>query len=432
MASRPKDHDRFESALKRELAKTQPPKLPDCPEPEILAAYYDAALPSAERTTVNSHLVECPRCQSMIAAIARADDVQSVQAPFSHRFRFWRVVPIAAALAGAIALIVVLKFRGEGNHPEQIALAPRQIAATAQAPPVEGAPSNSNPVAPRANETPANNAAVFSAAVPAPPAKMEERVTPATRESKQPTLEPQSRTHISGRASRVQPSPQEQEPETGQLVAKSSGPAAPIESPARPAPAIEAPTYLAPSVGTSRAPGAAAPVEHAEAPTTHRSEAGVFSGPMTGAVEQQSARRTFSGNTAVQSETGSQLNSVGAPGGSTYVEALSPSRTTAWAVGANGRILRWLAGGNWQSQPSGVAADLLAASAPNDSTCWVVGKSGTVLRTTDGGTHWISLVSPTKADVVAVTSDGQDSASILDAQGHRFVTHDGGLAWSAN
>ena len=400
MAQRPKDHDSFESALKREMAKTPAPKLPDCPEPEILAAYYDASMTSSDRARVNSHLFECPRCQSILAAIARADDVQAVETPVAQWWRSRRILPIAAAFAGALALVIVLRLRSEPNRPQQIALASRaEIAPSKPAPPAPEVASSA--AAPQVAESPMSVMNTGPAA--APEAKTEPRKQMEI--AAQPPLTHHHAHHKT-------------EAQVPEAVPQPIAPAAPIQAPT---PSMEMQTFSTmsePAKAMSKEPAAV------EAPTV-LSSAGALLHRMGGAgtVEQQSARQ--SPNTAVFG------GNVAAPAGSGNIEALSPSRTTAWAVGAQGRILRWVAGGDWQSQPSGVLMDLLAASAPNDSACWVGGKSGTVLRTIDGGEHWASLVVPTRADIVSVIADGPDSATILDEQGHRFVTHDGGVTWSA-
>lgn len=60
----------------------------------------------------------------------------------------------------------------------------------------------------------------------------------------------------------------------------------------------------------------------------------------------------------------------------------------AWRVWPHGKIEYSYDGTHtWDSQKSGVTADLTAGSAPSGKICWVVGKAGTILLTTDRGKH---------------------------------------------
>ena len=125
MASEKKSSDAFEAAIKRELQNTARAEAHDCPAPDVLAAYYDRSLSRSERAGVDAHLMSCARCQSMMAAIARADDSES-SLPARETLRgFFQVARIAApiALIGAtLALLVGMRTR-KHPAPEVVALA---------------------------------------------------------------------------------------------------------------------------------------------------------------------------------------------------------------------------------------------------------------------------------------------------------------------
>jgi photosystem II stability/assembly factor-like uncharacterized protein len=106
----------------------------------------------------------------------------------------------------------------------------------------------------------------------------------------------------------------------------------------------------------------------------------------------------------------------------------SADHRVEWAVGEKGAISRFLPGGEWTSQTSGVDSDLSAGSAPTGDVCWVVGRSGIVLRTVDGE-HWGKIDSPTAEDLTALTADSASSAIVTARGGQQFATTDGGLTW---
>ena len=122
MADEKKSAAAFEMALKREFQDAPTAKLADCPAPEVLAAYYDRTLSRSERGGVDSHLMACARCQSMMAAIARADDSQNWPAPERSR-SIWitRLLAPVAMLGVVIALAIGMRTR-EHPAPEVVAL----------------------------------------------------------------------------------------------------------------------------------------------------------------------------------------------------------------------------------------------------------------------------------------------------------------------
>jgi hypothetical protein len=71
----------------------------DCPDPTALAAWYDA--PRKQSHPLDGHLSDCARCQAIVAAIARVEDV----AVPTVRKRRWPALMLPA-LAG-IGLVIV-------------------------------------------------------------------------------------------------------------------------------------------------------------------------------------------------------------------------------------------------------------------------------------------------------------------------------------
>lgn len=134
MASEKKSADAFEAALRREIHRASPSNAADCPAPEILAAYYDRSLSRSERAGVDSHLMLCARCQSMMASIARADDADRLSMqPESARGLFWitRLLAPVAMVGVVIAIAIGVRTR-ERPAPEAIALGSPAVSANAQ------------------------------------------------------------------------------------------------------------------------------------------------------------------------------------------------------------------------------------------------------------------------------------------------------------
>jgi photosystem II stability/assembly factor-like uncharacterized protein len=119
---------------------------------------------------------------------------------------------------------------------------------------------------------------------------------------------------------------------------------------------------------------------------------------------------------------------------------------TGWVVGTRhfyafqaNRIYRTDNGGqSWTRQvPAGGFASAPTASLNdvffvNERTGWVVGAAGTILKTTNGGTTWTQLASPTRSSLYAVfflnetqgwASGGSDEAAVI------LYTADGGTTW---
>jgi hypothetical protein len=93
--------DVVDATIDRVLAAAPETDSNDCPDATALAAWYET--PRGQSSHLDAHLADCARCQSIIAAIARAEDA-AAPAPAVQRWR--RPVVVLPALA-AIALIIL-------------------------------------------------------------------------------------------------------------------------------------------------------------------------------------------------------------------------------------------------------------------------------------------------------------------------------------
>ena len=108
-------HTRRDTAFDRTLARgleRQPAPSDRCPDPEIIAAFWDRSLPAAERRTCEDHVARCGRCQAQLAALVRSsrveDDGRVMKPSGLHWLIDWRwLAPLATAAAVLLAVWVV-------------------------------------------------------------------------------------------------------------------------------------------------------------------------------------------------------------------------------------------------------------------------------------------------------------------------------------
>lgn len=111
-------------------------------------------------------------------------------------------------------------------------------------------------------------------------------------------------------------------------------------------------------------------------------------------------------------------------------QVASPDPSVRWRIGAAGSVeVSSNGGASWETQASGVTADLTAGSAPAPSVCWVVGRGGTVLRTGDSGRTWIRVAFPQAVDLVGVQATDGVTATVTASDGRVFRTADAGRTW---
>ena len=112
------------------------------------------------------------------------------------------------------------------------------------------------------------------------------------------------------------------------------------------------------------------------------------------------------------------------------MEVQAEPATSRWRVGRRGLIQQSDSKGRWERRKSGVKTGLndIAFSSPNVG--WAVGQAGTILRTTDGGTTWRKVPSPTAEDLERVRAKSDHTATIVTRGGQTFTTIDEGETWS--
>jgi len=440
----------FEKLLVRALREGLEHGGPECPGPDILAAFLDRSLSHAEAARWERHFARCARCQQTLAAVdaaavlrpseetqvaaAKAADLKVAAAAAAPplaakaaipsllrgpeeearpRRHYWRWLAPAVGVAAVVVFWIAV--RPTLRHSQApIAEAPQEVV------------QNTQPPAPEAEAQPYQG--TEKKTEPSPPAPAAERgaakAGPEVAAAKPvaPAIQPPTVLDRAGR-------------ETKGLPPAGAPAAAPAAEPRDAASARKENAEQQLPTLQKQAQGPGTQTQRSETlgklitETPKKTEAGKAgqkrAGGLAGAPPPAAATQSQTGGVAV-GETAMKLRSKGTPPPAIVV---SPNLSVWWRVGLAGSIERsGDAGRTWQAQTSNVKEDLLAGSAPSETICWVVGRAGTILRTTDGE-QWENISSPAAVDWIAVRAQDDLRATVVSADQQRYATSDGGKTW---
>jgi Photosynthesis system II assembly factor YCF48/Putative zinc-finger len=424
MAGADKRSAAIDAILARTIASGDAAPRPDCPDPNLLAAWFDRTLAGDPASRMETHLGDCPRCQGIVAVMARAESAAMDAAPRPA----WRVLlqmrflaPVVVGMFAIVTLATVFhdRFRIRPRNLQLAArAAPHPVAHQAMTPPLS-APSaqpeqlaKNEAISPLHHMEQAQRTAGAGAKGETPVA----RTAPRAAIPAMPVSPPSASHSPAAREAPVTPAIAAAPPgrESRLELSESSPPAPHLELKAAP-----------PKVTSPAAARAAQAVAGAAAP----------SGPVGAPRFRPPTAMAYSSRYAAQAGgAGAAAAPHGSGGGFVTVE--SPDRSTKWTIGPGGSIgsvsLVQDSFVSYERQTSGVKVDLLGGSAVSDKICWIVGRAGTILRTTDGGKRWTKVESPTTADIAAVNASSADAASIRAADGAAYSTADAGKTWKAD
>ena len=424
----------FEKALRGRLQAT-------CPDAETLAAYHERALASDEMISWKKHIASCTACQEVLAQLEHSDELvldneqelvaaaassrrfvsgvtPSAASPMPavaarrvpQRLQSWRwAAPAGAIAAGLLVWVFVREITVPKVVPQPATTTIAENRTPAPPPPVTDQLERSRETAPQ------------SAALP----KVEQRASMALKEIEPKRRDYDGKDAIAQAQSLPVPAQAAPPPLTTQPPSLADAPRKPdFDEESRDKNEIATNEKKGAADGRidqltqqQRAP-AAAPAKTQEALTkTQQSQvAGAMGGRM--AMNEVPAQAKQEAN--VQKLKAGSLAPV-----------ISSDGKSIWRFGDDGSITNSQdQGRHWQSQTSGVAAQILAGSAPTDQVCWAVGTGGTILRTLDGGGHWTKISSPISSDLGAVQASDDSHAQIWDLSGQlSYETRDGGTTW---
>jgi hypothetical protein len=364
-----------------------------CPEPGLLAAYYDRTLSPEEIQVARLHVEGCSRCQDVLAQLKKTEELPLVATPLdkldsvhSQALTFpgsatpvpnhsrWRWIAPAGAIAATLVLWLAYQqdrsTKISSSDSVQVAENRREVDVPAPVPQPPVAQSNSG-----LQGEPARGLEDKS------PNKMESAPSPKMTRDTESKARKIDKPNV--------------RPRTGQL-SRSDSESKAVEEFSNNSD-LSAATVTAQSVSAAPVPanvGSAVPSQV----------------PMADArlKKKMSAQLSAARNSVI----------IGTAG------------TAVWRVGPAGSIEISIDGGNnWHAQISGVDADLSAGSAPLANICWVVGRSGTILLTTDSGATWGKIKSPTGKDIAGVLALDASKATVWDVSDEKFETVDGGFTW---
>lgn len=455
-----KDADRnnepLDAVLRRAMREPPGAATPECADAESIAAYFDGSIVAAERERLEAHFADCARCQTQLAAIARADESARAASAASKApwYRRWQFAIPAFAAAAAVAVFIAIRRPGveQSSSTEVVAMAKREAPAANLSMPEE-APVPAAPIA-----SPA-----LSPSIPKQLAMNEPKtLAPSRAEAKSAPRLHRMETGVEGPGARAPaPAPVEAPAGAGRVVA--IAPAAPFVAPgsatkpaasassevamnqpqADAAQRAEARGYAPQALSERAVPGTApmvtrggavgvsagAPISPSlvgaapPAPTV----ASPSAGSAVGAVAVGAGSNAVMSGEAVPSWTAQVMSAVE----SGIVRIATPEPNVWWIAGKGGLVQRRNPDSRIHVQHSGVTTDLTAGAAPSASVCWIVGRSGTIIRTTDGGEHWELITPPVTENIATVWASSANDATIATASGRRFATSDGGESWRA-
>jgi hypothetical protein len=462
----------MDGLLRRSLARDSA-AVGDCPDAELLAAYFDQALGADEAAGYELHFSTCPRCREQLAAVARASTGQMVQPDLALEPALAGARPVPAialdaaripaqakpAVSGArsetkllerkspdarwldlrwlipVAAMLVLGtfvFMRFASHERTIG--PDQVAMSKSAPPPQDQTALES-------EKEASDAAMPDKSAPKtqpPPATTTSRLQPSSKpaasapsNSESPRTQRNEDSYLrGGTASRsaptATPSPSRatagrasafhSQKQVGGISAGAAGQgdrnAASEPAPAAPAPELNAslPSIV---VATSSAEAVKSPAPAPPPSAEKKSQAfGLTSRNLHGSAAATSAAKAK-------------------PAEERYTETVipTPDSDIFYRTAKGGFVEVSEDGGvTWQGQLLNPSAEFTAGSAPEPRICWLVGRSGIVFLTEDGK-NWQKLSSPTSEDLVVVLAKSASNATVTANSNQRWSTDDAGKNW---
>lgn len=464
----------MDGLLRRSLARDSTAD-GDCPDAELLAAYFDQSLGADEVAGYELHFSTCPRCREQLAAMARASAEQIVQhdlelepalagarpaqpialdaapipaqakpAPTVARSEMkpperksasarwldlrW-LVPVAAMLVlGTVALVRFASHQANVGLNNQVATTKPAPAPQEQAAPEvekqssdvgtreKTGPNNQPSAASNARHSQptatAGSAAANSESLRAGPNEGAAAAGARVAPSKN-ALTATARTSpgVAGRASTLQSQRQVGGAISGGAAGQYSN-AASEPAPAAPAPELNA-SLPSIVVATSSADAVKSPAP-APPPSAEKKS------PAFG-LSSRNLRTSTAGKSLAKAK----------PAEEHYTETVIPTSDSDvfYRIAGGGFVeISEDGGATWQRQLLNPSAEFTAGSAPEPRICWLVGRSGIVFLT-DDGKSWRMLPSPTSEDLVVVLAKSASNATVTANDNQRWSTDDAGKNW---
>ncbi len=447
----------------------------DCPDAELLAAYFDQSLGAGEAAGYELHFSTCPRCREQLAAIVRANAGQQLhpadlalepalagarpvpaialdaaripaqakpaasgarsqiklperKSPDARWLDLRWLIPVAAMLV--LGTFVFMRFASR-----ETTVGPNQVAMSKSTPP----PQDQTALEP---EKKASDAAT--------PEKIAPKTQPPPASAPSPSRSSAS-APVNGQSSPMAGRKQTEEVSSlgGSAASGSSGStgsrSARAAHNAMPAPGSKGAvrpsmvgTIATPRFPSEPAPAAPAPELNASLPSivvaTSSADAVKSPAPAPAATaEHKSQAFGLAARSNLHSSTAEESLAKTKQAEERYTETVisTPDSDIFYRIAKGGFVeISEDGGATWQGQLLNPSAEFAAGSAPEPRICWLVGRSGVVFLTEDGKS-WRKLPSPTSEDLVAVVAKSASNATVTANDDRKWSTDDSGKSWHA-
>lgn len=385
----------------------------ECPDSEILAAYFERSLDAEETARCELHLSGCARCREEISLLERASrDVavagDGTQAVGRRAWDWdWRwLAPTAAALIIAVVWIVQRPSNLNRGSQSQTLVAMSQPSE----PPVKELPAP--PRTPRRDAPPASATGSGMAQNRA----LDKTQNAISREMIQPSTN--ERPH------QVAPLDVRRDANSN-LPAKSAG-ALQSDSEERATRTETEPKAMTDTLQTAPAsPAAAAP------PAQAANAGGTVQGERDESAQTLKSKQQMTAPAKPNLYAKKDEKTAPASSGIGAVARVvrTPDPKVLWQIPEQGVLKSEDGGATWRQASLLVAnAHIVSIAAPSAQVCWLAGRDSLILLTTDG-TNWQTVGPPARADFVRVEAQDASSATVTARDGHQFTTSDAGKHW---
>jgi hypothetical protein len=442
----------FEKALRRQLRTGElagEARADACPDAELLAAYHERSLHSEEMSRLKEHLVECGRCQEILASVEETEHLPLATAqriepaaknisemkPRGAARRKW-IAPAGAIAAGLLVWIAVR----EARTPELTPAPAARVPARQQSPPPAVADSRT----PERDSDEARLKHENSPAMkPAPESGLVARTVPPTSGGAGNAVlggvpAAPGRSGAGGPDNFAFQQNTLQQNTIQPYAGKVAGEIRKDREVAAEKPAPRPITGFAGDRATAPAPQppAAPPSATASDEESHAMLDGKdIQADKLGKEKKQVMNERVAANrdaAARSFEDSVSLSMASIAASGPPAEIAAPDGKSIWKIAADGKVSHSTDGGkSWKLENTGVSATLLAGSAPSGTVCWLAGTFGTVLLTTDGGAHWTKLSAPVSVPIAEIhAKDAENAVITLQSSQVQFATYNGGQSWT--
>ncbi len=462
----------MDGLLRRSLARDSA-AVGDCPDAELLAAYFDQALGADEAAGYELHFSICTRCREQLATMVRANAGQQLHPadlaiePALAGARPVPAIALGAARTPSQAKPAASSARSETKFPErkssdarwldlrwlipvaamlvlgtfvfmryasrETSIGPNQVAMSKSTPP----PQNQTALEP---EKKASDVATAEKAAP----KAQPSATSAPSRSRSSVS-----AHVNGQSSPMAGRKQTEEVSslggstasgnsgsTGSGSARAAHNAMPAPGSKRAVRPSMVGTIVTPRFPSEPSPAAPAPELNASLPSivVATSSADAVKSPAPApppAAEHKSQAFGLAARSNLHSSTAEESLAKTKQAEERYTETVisTPDSDIFYRIAKGGFVeISEDGGATWQGQLLNPSAEFTAGSAPEPRICWLVGRSGVVFLTEDGKS-WRKLPSPTSEDLVVVVAKSASNATVTANDNRKWSTDDAGKNW---